>query len=97
MPPDTQRGVEDLREIARALSHVGNSRPKTLSLPDALACVRFGIAQARRALEIELARTTDRSDRSGIGMAQEFVEKLAAAELRLDLLARSLGHGDEGH
>ena len=83
-----------LRELARNVT--AGARKKSVAtttelasmpLPDALACVRIDLANARRALEVQLAlamedEPEDRVRR--VGIIQTYLADLAESEARLE-------------
>ena len=99
MPPNADRAMEVLREFARDVAAGTREAPvmtaelASMPLPDAFACVRADLRNARRALEAQLAlamedEPEDRARR--VGIIQTYLADLAESETRLDATERTL-------
>jgi hypothetical protein len=102
MSRKTDRAVATLRGVARdvtareaseAPSAITIAELTTMPLPDAFACVRVDLRNARRALEVQLALAMEdepevRARR--VGIIETDLGYLAESEARLDMAEKTL-------
>ena len=104
MPPSADRAMAALREFARNITASTREEPEapsvattaellSMPLPDAFACVRADLRNARRALEAQLAlamedEPEDRVRR--VSIIQMYLADLTESETRLDATERTL-------
>ena len=88
-----------LREFARDVTAGTREAPVTtaelasMPLPDAFACARADLRNARRALEVQLALTMEDEPRDRarrVGIIQTYLADLTESEARLDATERTL-------
>jgi hypothetical protein len=99
MPPNADRAMEVLREFARDVTAgtreapVATAELASMPLPDAFACVRADLRNARRALEVQLALAMEDEPRDRarrVGIIQTYLADLTESEARLDATERTL-------
>ena len=93
MPPNADRAMEVLREFARYVTAGTREVPVTtaelasMPLPDAFACVRADLRNARRALEAQLALAMEDEQEARarrVGIIQMYLVDLTESEIRLE-------------
>jgi hypothetical protein len=104
MPPNANQAMAALREFARSITAGKREEPEAQSvattaelasmpLPDAFACVRADLRNARRALEVQLALAMEDEPRDRarrVGIIQTYLADLTESEARLDATERTL-------
>ena len=104
MPPNANQAMAALREFARNITARTREEPEAQSvattaelasmpLPDAFACVRADLRNARRALEVQLALAMEDEPRDRarrVGIIQTYLADLTESEARLDATERTL-------
>jgi hypothetical protein len=92
MGHDTERGVEDLRELARVTS-LDVTTNEFLALPPAeqLACARFGLQKVTQRFRELLDQAIARDDERHIRIIRDELAGLAASAARLDKIAGNGG------
>ena len=104
MASSADQTMATLREFARNITASTREEPEALSvtttaelasmpLPDAFACVRADLRNARRALEVQLALAMEDEPRDRarrVGIIQTYLADLTESEARLDATERTL-------
>jgi hypothetical protein len=103
MPPNANQAMAALREFApnmtartrepEAPSVTTTAELASMPLPDAFACVRVDLRNARRALEAQLVLALDDEPEAcvrRVGIIQTYLADLAESETRLDATERTL-------
>ena len=104
MSPSADQTMATLREFARNITAGTREEPEapsvtttaelaSMPLPDAFACVRADLRNARRALEVQLALAMEDEPRDRarrVGIIQTYLADLTESEARLDATERTL-------
>jgi hypothetical protein len=94
MGRDTDRGVEDLRQLAGVDSDfrdITGAEFSTLPPAEQIQCARAGLQNARRKFEILLSRARAENNARHIRICEESLVSLADSERRLDKIADAGG------